>query len=173
MPVAPRGSARGARPLHPTGRLEHGGFSARVVFGAQLIEYENWVDYAARLSKAAYHNCYTAIPLGNAPWSVRKRWANGVLKGARGEARRRDTAKGRGAKVHDKTRKPREARIAHTQGTSALSPAQKKGSRQQPGGARGFKPFPKKAVASIKKKAQRGKKHPPQTLTCPWRLNGF
>ena len=28
--------------------------------------------------------------------------------------------------MHDKTRKPREARITHTQGTSALSPAQKK-----------------------------------------------
>ena len=85
MPVGPRGSARGARPLHATERLEHGGFSARVVFGAQIVEYENGVDYAARLSKAAYHHGYTAIPLDNAPWSVRKRWANGVLKGARGE----------------------------------------------------------------------------------------
>ena len=137
MLVAPRGSARGARPLHATERLEHGGFSARVVFGAQIVEYENGVDYAARLLKAAYHNGYTAIPLGNAPWSVRKRWANGVLKGARGEARRRDTAKGRGAKVHDKTRKPREANITQSEGISALRLAQKKGSRQQPGGARG------------------------------------
>ena len=114
MNVPPRGSARGARPLHATERLEHGGFSARVVFGAQIVEYENGVDYAARLSKDAYYNGYTAIPLGNAPWSVRKRWAIGALKGARGEARRRDTAKGRGAKVHEKTRKPREARITHT-----------------------------------------------------------
>ena len=110
----PRGTPQGARPLHATERLEHRGFCARVVFGAQIVEYENGVDYAARLSKAAYHHGYTAIPLGNAPWSVRKRWANGVLKGARGEARRRDTAKGRGAKMHDKTREPREGRITHT-----------------------------------------------------------
>ena len=96
MPVAPRGSARGARPLHATERLEHGGFSARVVFGAQIVEYENGVDYAARLSKAAYHHGYTAIPLGNAPWSVRKRWANGVLKGARGEVTIKGHRKGEG-----------------------------------------------------------------------------
>ena len=93
MLVAPRGSARGARPLHATERLEHGGFSARVVFGAQIVEYENGVDYAARLSKAAYHHGYTAIPLGNAPWSVRKRWANGVLKGAREGGRDRGPRK--------------------------------------------------------------------------------
>jgi hypothetical protein len=80
--------------------------------------------------------------------------------------------------MHDKTREPREGRITHTHTHTqprnlGFEPcAEKKGSRQQPGGARGFKPFPKKAVASIKKKAQRGKKHP-QTLTCPWRLNGF
>ena len=60
-----------------------GGYGERIVFGPQIIEYENGVDYAARLSKAANGNGYTAIPLGNAPWSVRKRWANGVLKGAR------------------------------------------------------------------------------------------
>ena len=87
MNVPPRGSARGARPLHATERWEHGGFSARVVFGAQIVEYDNGVDYSARLSKAAYHNGYTAIPLGNAPWSVRKRWAIGVLKGAKGGGR--------------------------------------------------------------------------------------
>ena len=56
---------------------------ARVVFGSQIIEYVNGVDYTARLSKPAYFNGYTAIPLGNAPWSVCRRWANGVLKGAR------------------------------------------------------------------------------------------
>ena len=88
MPVAPRGSARGARPLHATERLEHEGFCARVVFGAQIVEYENGVDYAARLSKDAYYHGYTAIPLGNAPRSVRKRWAIGALKGARGKARK-------------------------------------------------------------------------------------
>ena len=85
MNVPPRATPQGARPLHATERLEHEGFCARVVFGAQIVEYEHGVDYAARRSKAAYHNGYTAIPLGNAPWSVRKRWANGVLKGARGE----------------------------------------------------------------------------------------
>ena len=67
--------------MQGTERLEHGGYGARVVFGAQLVEYENWWDYAARLSKAAYYEGYTAIPLGNAPWSVCKRWAKGVLKG--------------------------------------------------------------------------------------------
>ena len=81
--VQRRGSGRGARPLQGTERLEHGGYGARVVFGAQLIEYENGLDYAARLSKPAYFRGYTAIPLGNAPWSVCRRWANGVLKGAR------------------------------------------------------------------------------------------
>ena len=78
-----RGGGRGARPLQGTERLEHGGYGARVVFGEQLIEYENGLDYAARLSRPAYFRGYTAIPLGNAPWSVCKRWANGVLKGAR------------------------------------------------------------------------------------------
>ena len=59
-----------------------GGYAARVVFNPkQIIEYENGVDYAARLSKPAYFHGYTAIPLGNAPWSVCKRWAKGVLKG--------------------------------------------------------------------------------------------
>ena len=87
MPVAPRWSARGARPLHATERLEHGGFSARVVFGEQLIEYVDGLDYAARLSKPAYFRGYTAIPLGNAPWSVCKRWASGVLKGVREQRR--------------------------------------------------------------------------------------
>ena len=63
--------------------MEHGGYGARVVFGEQLIEYENGLDYAATLSKPAYFNGYTAIPLGNAPWSVCRRcWASGVL-GAR------------------------------------------------------------------------------------------
>ena len=78
-----RGSGRGARPLQDTERLEHGGYGARVVFGAQLIEYDNGLDYAARLSKPAYFEGYTTIPLGNAPWSVCRRWANGMLKGAR------------------------------------------------------------------------------------------
>ena len=81
--IARRGSGTGARPLQGTERLEHGGYGARVVFGAQLIEYENGLDYAASLSKPAYFKGYTAIPLGNAPWSVCRRWANGVLKGAR------------------------------------------------------------------------------------------
>ena len=70
--------------MHSTERLEHSGFGARVVFGAQLVEYEHGMDSAARLSEAAYHEGYTAIPLGNAPWSVCRRcWAIGVLKGAR------------------------------------------------------------------------------------------
>ena len=73
--------------------MEHGGFGARVVFGAQLVEYEHGLDYAARLSKAAYHFGFTAIPLGNCPWSVRRRWANGVLKGAREGGRDRDPRK--------------------------------------------------------------------------------
>ena len=72
------------------------GFCARVVFGAQIVEYENGVDYAARLSKDAYYNGYTAIPLGNAPWSVRKRWANGALKGARGGGTKKGHRKGEG-----------------------------------------------------------------------------
>ena len=63
--------------------MEDGGVFARVVFGPQIIEYENGVDYAARLSKPAYFNGYTAIPLGNAPWSVCRRGAQDVLKGAR------------------------------------------------------------------------------------------
>ena len=64
--------------------MEHGGVFARVVFGPQIIEYVNGVDYTARLSKPAYFKGYTAIPLGNAPWSVcRSRWAQDVLKGAR------------------------------------------------------------------------------------------
>ena len=66
------------------------------MFGAQIVEYENGVDYAARLSKAAYYHGYTAIPLGNAPWSVRKRWANGVLKGARGGGTKKGHRKGEG-----------------------------------------------------------------------------
>ena len=82
--------------MHATERLEHGGFSARVVFGAQIVEYENGVDYAARLSKDAYYNGYTAIPLGNAPWSVRKRWAIGALKGARGGGTKKGHRKGEG-----------------------------------------------------------------------------
>ena len=58
-----RGSGRGARPLQGTEQLEHGGFGARVVFVTQVIEYDaNGVDYAARLSKAAYHFGLTAIP---------------------------------------------------------------------------------------------------------------
>ena len=78
-----RGSSRGARPLRATERLEHGGYCARVVFNPkQIIGYdENGLDYAARLSKSAYFEGYTPIPLGNAPWSVCKRWAKGVLKG--------------------------------------------------------------------------------------------
>ena len=80
-----RGGSTGARPLQGTERLEDGaGYSARVVFGPQIIEYVNGVDYTARLSKPAYFHGYTAIPLGNAPWSVcRSRWAQDVLKGAR------------------------------------------------------------------------------------------
>ena len=79
-----RGSATGARPLQGTERLENAGFGSRVVFGAQVVEYENGLDYAATLSKPAYFHGYTAIPLGNAPWSVCRRcWASGVLKGAR------------------------------------------------------------------------------------------
>ena len=96
MNAPPRGSARGARPLHATERLGHEGFSAPVVFGAQIVGYEHGVDYAARLSKAAYHNGYTAIPFGNAPWSVRKRWANGVLKGARRGGTKKGHRKGEG-----------------------------------------------------------------------------
>ena len=65
--VQRRGSGRGARALQGTERLEHGGYKARVVFGAQIVEYENGLDYAARLSKSAYFEGYTAIPLGNAP----------------------------------------------------------------------------------------------------------
>ena len=64
------------------------------MFGAQLIEYENGVDYAARLSKPVYFHGYTAIPLGNAPWSVCRRWAKGLLKGAREGAGTGDPAKG-------------------------------------------------------------------------------
>ena len=66
---------------------------ARVVFGSQIIEYVNGVDYTARLSKPAYFNGYTAIPLGNAPWSVCRRWAQGVLKGAREGGRDRGPRK--------------------------------------------------------------------------------
>ena len=73
--------------------MEHGGYGARVVFGAQVIEYENGLDYAARLSKPAYFRGYMAIPLGNAPWSVCRRWANGVLKGAREGGRDRGPRK--------------------------------------------------------------------------------
>ena len=71
-----------------------GGYAARVVFGPQIIEYENGVDYAARLSKPAYFHGYTAIPLGNAPWNVCRRWAKDVLKGAREGAGTGDPAKG-------------------------------------------------------------------------------
>ena len=72
-----------------------GGFAARVVFNPkQIIEYENEVDYAARLSKPAYFHGYTAIPLGNAPWNVCRRWAKDVLKGAREGAGTGDPAKG-------------------------------------------------------------------------------
>ena len=78
-----RGSSRGARPLRATERLEHGGYCARVVFNRKhIVEYdENGLDYAARLSKPAFFEGYTAIPVGNAPWSVCRRWAVGVLKG--------------------------------------------------------------------------------------------
>mgnify|MGYP003331638170 CR=1 FL=1 len=80
--VKRRGSAQGARPLQDGERLEHDGFTARVVFGAHIVEYdENGLDYAARLSKPAYFEGYTAIPVGNAPRSVCRRWAIGVLKG--------------------------------------------------------------------------------------------
>ena len=96
MNVPPRGSPRGARPLHATGRLEHGGFSARVVFGAQMVEYENGVDYAARLSKAAYYHGYTAIPLGNAPWSVRKRRGKRRVEGREGGGTKKGHRKGEG-----------------------------------------------------------------------------
>ena len=82
--VERRGSSTGARPLQGTERLEHGGDGARVVFGAQVVEYENGLDYAATLSNPAYFFGYTAIPLGNAPRSVCRRcWASGMLKGAR------------------------------------------------------------------------------------------
>ena len=86
---APRGCSGGVGAQREHGRCRArndwktgGGFGARIVFGPQIIEYENGVDYAARLSKLAYFEGYTAIPLGNAPWSVCRRWANGVLKGA-------------------------------------------------------------------------------------------
>ena len=88
-----RGGSTGARPLQGTERLEDGGVFARVVFGPQIIEYENGVDYTARLSKPAYFNGYTAIPLGNAPWSVCRRWAQDVLKGAREGGRDRGPRK--------------------------------------------------------------------------------
>ena len=67
--VKRRGSGRGARPLQDGERLEHDGYTARVVFNPkQIVEYdENGLDYAARLSKSAYFEGYTAIPLGNAP----------------------------------------------------------------------------------------------------------
>ena len=76
-------------------RLEHDGYTARVVFNPkQIVEYdENGLDYAARLSKPAYFEGYTPIPLGNAPWSVCRRWANGVLKGAREGGRDRGPRK--------------------------------------------------------------------------------
>ena len=63
-------------------RLEHDGYFARVVFNPKpIIEYdENGLDYAARLSKPAYFEGYTAIPLGNRPWTACRRWASGVLK---------------------------------------------------------------------------------------------
>ena len=69
--------------MRATERLEHGGDCARVVFNPkQIVEYdENGLDYAARLSKPAFFEGYTAIPVGNAPWSVCRRWAVGVLKG--------------------------------------------------------------------------------------------
>ena len=77
-----RGCSRGARPLCRGERLENDSYGARVVFGAQIVEYdENGLDYAARLSKPAFFEGYTAIPVGNAPWSVCRRWAVGVLKG--------------------------------------------------------------------------------------------
>ena len=91
--VPRRGSSTGARPLHSTERLEHGCYGARVVFGAQLIEYENGLDYAAKLSTPAYFQGYTAIPLGNAPRLPSRRWANGMLDGAK-EAGAGDPAKG-------------------------------------------------------------------------------
>ena len=78
-----RGCSMGARPLQGTERLENAGYGSRVVFGAQVVEYENGLDYAAALSTPAYFHGYTAIPLGNAPWSVCRRWAQDVLKGAR------------------------------------------------------------------------------------------
>ena len=64
-------------------RLEHDGYTARVVFNPkQIVEYdENGLDYAARLSKPAFFEGYTAIPVGNTQWSVCRRWAIGVLKG--------------------------------------------------------------------------------------------
>ena len=114
-----RGSSTGARPLQGTERLEHGGYGARVVFGAQLIEYENGLDYAARLSKPAYFHGYTAIPLGNAPWSDCRRWAKGVLKGAREGGRDRGPRKGgerQGARedaqaLGTQEHKPKESRL--------------------------------------------------------------
>ena len=39
MPVAPRGSARGARPLHARERLKHGGFHAK---GTTFPESTDW-----------------------------------------------------------------------------------------------------------------------------------
>ena len=97
----PRGSPGGAGPQREHGRCRArndwktgGGYAARVVFGPQIIEYENGMDYAARLSKPAYFHGYTAIPLGNAPWSVCRRWAKGLLKGAREGAGTGDPAKG-------------------------------------------------------------------------------
>ena len=52
--IARRGSGRGARPLQGTERLENAGYGSRVVFGAQVVEYENGLDYAAALSSPAY-----------------------------------------------------------------------------------------------------------------------
>ena len=92
------------------------------MFGAQLIEYENGLDYAAKLSTPAYFQGYTAIPLGNAPRLPSRRWANGMLNGAK-EAGTGDPAKRGSAKAHEKTRKPKEGIITQAQEISFLGPA--------------------------------------------------
>ena len=111
--------------------------------------------------------------MGNAPWSVRKRWANGVLKGARGEARRRDTSKGRGAKTHDKTREPREGRITHTHprnlGVEPCAENKEAVNNQEVPVASSLS---QRKLSPALKRKRRVAKHP-QTLTCPWRLNAF
>ena len=146
----------GARPLQGTERLEAlPMWRARVVFGPQIIEYENWVGYAARLSKPAYFHGYTAIPVGNAPWSACKRWATGVLKGAREGGKDKGPRKGGSAKAHEKTRKPREPKSTNPRNLGFEPCAEKKeAANNQYVPVENFcKPSPKKAVANTKKES--------------------